>query len=304
MVQRKSKLVEIVENEMKILLTGGTGQFGKSFLNQPSSHVIYAPNRNELNLAKKDDVFEALESFMPEVVINSSAWTDVPGAELNPGKAYEANLIGVEALLMATSRIDAKFIQLSTDYVFDGESPEPYLEDSKKNPLSIYGKSKSQAEDLVLEKYLEHSYVIRTSWLYSKYRRNFVKTILQKLLVDRESISVVDDQFGCPTLADDLVQAISIFYENDIKTGVYHFANSGSTSWYLFAKEIAMTSGEDPDRIVPIKTSVTESIVQRPIFSVLNTDKFQRVTGMKPPSWKNSLKDSITGIRLSLESEK
>lgn len=297
-------MVEIVKSQVRILLTGGTGQFGKSFLNVPSRHVIYAPNRNELNLASKDKVLELLESFMPEVVINSGAWTDVPGAELHPAKAYETNLIGVEALLMATSRVNAKFIQLSTDYVFDGESSEPYVENSKKNPLSIYGKSKSQAEDLILEKYLDHAYVIRTSWLYSKYGKNFVKTISQKLLADRESISVVDDQFGCPTLADDLVRGISSFYEDEIETGVYHFANSGSTSWYLFAREIAIAICEDPDRIVPIKTLASESKVQRPIFSVLSTDKFQRATGVKPPSWKNSLRESITEIILALESEK
>jgi dTDP-4-dehydrorhamnose reductase len=297
-------MVEIVKNQVRILLTGGTGQFGKSFLNQPSSHVVYAPDRNELDLANKDKVLESLKSFMPEVVINSGAWTDVPGAELNPAKVYETNVIGVEALLMATSTVNAKFIQLSTDYVFDGESSEPYVENSKKNPLSIYGKSKSEAEDLILEKYLDNAYVIRTSWLYSKYGRNFVKTILQKLLADREGISVVNDQFGCPTLADDLVRGISSFYQNDIETGVYHFANSGSTSWYLFAREIAISIGEDPDRIMPVKTEATESNVQRPFFSVLSTEKFQRATGMKPPSWKNSLRDSITQIRMAIESEK
>jgi dTDP-4-dehydrorhamnose reductase len=132
-------MVEIVKNQVRILLTGGTGQFGKSFLNQPSSHLVYAPDRNELDLANKDKVLESLKSFMPEVVINSGAWTDVPGAELNPAKVYETNVIGVEALLMATSTVNAKFIQLSTDYVFDGESSEPYVENSKKNPLSIYG---------------------------------------------------------------------------------------------------------------------------------------------------------------------
>jgi dTDP-4-dehydrorhamnose reductase len=296
-------MVEIVKDQVRILLTGGTGQFGKSFLNQPSSHVVYAPDRNELDLANKDKVLESLKSFMPEVVINSGAWTDVPGAELNPAKVYETNVIGVEALLMATSTVNAKFIQLSTDYVFDGESSEPYVENSKKNPLSIYGKSKSEAEDLILEKYLDNAYVIRTSWLYSEYGRNFVKTILQKLLADREGISVVNDQFGCPTLADDLVRGISSFYQNDIETGVYHFANSGFTSWYLFAREIAISIGQDPDRIIPMKTVATESNVQRPIFSVLSTEKFQRATGIKPPSWKNSLRDSITQIRMALESE-
>ena len=304
MVQRKSKLVELVENKVRIFLTGGTGQFGKTFLDQTSGHVIFAPKRNELNLSKKVDVLEALESFMPDVVINASAWTDVPGAELSPGKAYEANLISVESLLFATSKIQAKFIQLSTDYVFDGKSPEPYLEDSKKNPLSIYGESKSQAEDLILENYLDSSYVIRTSWLYSKYRKNFVKTILRKLVLDHENIWVVEDQFGCPTLADDLVQAIYTFCEDDFKTGIYHFANSGSTSWYSFAREIAECSGEDPDRILPIKSPVSGNFVQRPIFSALNTEKFQKVTGMKPALWEDSLRESISGIRMSLESEK
>ncbi len=297
-------MVEIVKKQVRILLTGGSGQFGKSFLNQPSNHVVYAPDRNELDLANKDKVLESLISFMPEVVINSGAWTDVPGAELNPTKVYETNVIGVEALLMATSIVNAKFIQLSTDYVFDGESSEPYVENSKKNPLSIYGKSKSEAEDLILERYLDNAYVIRTSWLYSKYRRNFVKTILEKLLADREGISVVDDQFGCPTLADDLVRGISKIYQNDIETGVYHFANSGSTSWYFFAREIAISIGEDPERIIPIKTVATESSVQRPTFSVLNTEKFQRATGIKPPTWKESLRDSITQIKMALESEK
>jgi len=296
--------VEIVETKMRIFLTGGTGQFGKSFLNHPSNHIIYAPTRNELNLLKKSEVLKVVESFMPDVVINASAWTNVAEAELNPKITYEANLTGVESLLLASKNIHAKFIQLSTDYVFDGKSTKPYLEDSKKNPLSIYGASKSLAEDFIVGNYIENSYIVRTSWLYSAYGNNFVKTILRKLLSDKENVFVVDDQYGCPTLAQDLVQAICTFCEDDIKSGIYHFTNLGSTSWHLFAREIALSAGENPDRVIPIKTPVDREIVERPFFSVLSTNKFETATGKRPPSWEDSLRDSFKGIRMSVESEK
>lgn len=288
---------------MRILLTGGTGQLGQTILHQFSNCDLYAPARDSLDLTSQESVKSTFSTFRPDVIINTAAWTDVPLAEQQSASTLQANLNAVENLAQAGAQSGARFIQISTDFVFDGFTTIPYEEDSKKNPLSVYGKSKSQAEDYLLSEYPERSYILRTSWLYSRYRKNFVKTILRKLIMQSEKIEVVSDQFGCPTLAKDLANAVEIFSKKSFEPGIYHFANSGVTSWHLFAKTIAQFTDLNPERVVPVATEPSKALVTRPTFSALSTRKYSLVTGELPPAWQESLLGELSRIRNQVESE-
>jgi dTDP-4-dehydrorhamnose reductase len=289
---------------MKILLLGGSGQFGQTFLNQVLNQVIFSPTRKELDLETRSGIEEIFESFLPDIVINASAWTNVVEAENQPEKAFKINLDGTEALALEAAKYESKFIHLSTDFVFDGNSKIPYTESSTKNPLSVYGESKSRAEEILLSTYPENSYIIRTSWLYSQYRNNFVKSILSKLMHSGENIPVVNDQIGSPTSCLDLVNAIKFFLTNSPEPGTYHISNTGETSRSDFASTIARLSGFESDRIMGVKTSTSFQSVQRPFYSALDSGKYQAVSGQKIPHWEDSLRASMKQILHQVESER
>jgi dTDP-4-dehydrorhamnose reductase len=288
---------------MRIFLTGGTGQLGRTFRERFPDHDISAPTRNELDLLNTKDVEAKIAHFKPEIVINTAAWTDVQRAESSSIEAMEINFDSVKNLVDLALMHGSRFIQMSTDFVFDGQTTNPYAEDGVKNPLSNYGVSKSMAEDYINATYSENAFIIRTSWLYSSHRNNFVKSILRNLLRSDSKIQVVNDQFGSPTFSGDLAHALNNFCVKDLDPGIYHYANNGVTSWYLFAREIADYSGFDPARIIPTSTQAVEHIVKRPKFSALDTTKYSTVIGERPPSWQESLMRSLPKIRASAESE-
>ena len=288
---------------MRIFLTGGTGQLGLTFLESFPEYEISAPTRNELDLLNTKDVKAKIAHFKPEIVINTAAWTDVPRAESSSIEAMEINFDSVKNLVDSALMQGSTFIQVSTDFVFDGHASKPYAENGVKNPISNYGLSKSMAEDYINATYRENAFIIRTSWLYSSYRSNFVKSILRKLLGSDSEIQVVNDQFGSPTFSGDLAHALNNFCSKDLDPGIYHYANDGVTSWYLFAREIADFSGFNPARIIPTSTQAIEHIVKRPKFSALDTTKYSTVIGERPPSWQESLKRALPKIRTSAESE-
>ncbi len=288
---------------MRILLTGGSGQLGRSILDQFSNCELHAPTRKSLDVTSTESINSALATFKPDVIINAAAWTNVPKAEECPDEALKLNVNAVEKLAIAGNKIGAKFVQISTDYVFDGKSSIPYQEDSAKNPLSVYGSSKSLAEDFLLSEFPLNSYIIRTSWLYSKYGNNFVKSILKKLIADESELEVVNDQQGSPTLARDFACALEIICKHELTPGVYHFANSGKTTWYSFAQRIAEYSNLNSGKIVPAKSIFSEYQVKRPAFSVLDTSKYLRASGSTPPNWEKSLEAEITLILAEVERE-
>lgn len=288
---------------MRILLTGGSGQLGRTILDQFSNCQLYAPTRKTLDVTSKESVISVLSAFKPDVIINTAAWTNVPKAEECPDEALNLNVTAVENLACAGEKIGAKFVQISTDYVFDGKSSIPYQEDSAKNPISVYGSSKSLAEDFLLSEFPLQSYIIRTSWLYSKYGGNFVKSILKKLIADESELEVVNDQYGSPTRARDLAFALEIFCKKEVNPGVYHFANSGKTTWYLFAQRIAEYSSLNSRKVVPVKSVFYENQVKRPAFSVLDTSKYFEATGITPPNWERSLEAEITLILAEVKRE-
>jgi dTDP-4-dehydrorhamnose reductase len=296
-------MVEHSKISMKILLTGGTGQLGKTILDQFADCEFYVLNRGTMDFAHQESILSVVSEFVPDVIINAAAWTNVEKAEICPEETLQINLGLVEMLVHANASVGARIIQISTDYVFDGQNSIPYVEDSLKNPLSVYGLSKSLAEDFLLSEYPKNSFIVRTSWLYSKHRSNFVKTILKTLMNDDRHIEVVSDQFGSPTLAKDLSYALSLLCEGDYEPGVYHFANSGVASWHSFAHTLAEYANQDPKRVIPVETTALKNLVRRPTYSVLNTSKFSAATGHTPPSWRESLMGEISGIRREIERE-
>jgi dTDP-4-dehydrorhamnose reductase len=296
--------VGATEKAMKILLFGGSGQLGKTLLEQDVNHELISVSRQEFDLETQLGIGKVFQNFSPDVVINAAAWTDVVNAEKNRDKAFKINADGTRAVAEEAAKYGAKFIHVSTDFVFDGTSTIPYVETSKKNPISSYGESKSKSEDILLSVYSKNSYVIRTSWLYSKHRSNFVKSILAKLLADEEQIPVVSDQIGSPTWCGDLASAITLFSARSMEPGVYHFANTGETSRSNFAENIARLAGFAPDRIKGIQTDTGSDQVRRPSYSVLDSRKFQLASKHEIPSWEHSLENSIQEILKQVEAER
>ena len=206
-------------------------------------------------------------------------------------KAYEINAQGAKNLAIVCSVQDAILIQISTDFVFDGEKTEPYTETDVAKPISVYGASKLEGEEEI-KKTLETYFILRTSWLYSEYGTNFMKTML-KLAETRDEISVVSDQIGTPTYAGDLADVIlKIITSNTKSFGLYHYSNEGVASWYDFAKAIFEASNIEI-KLNPIKTSAYPTPAKRPLFSVMEKTKIKETLNIEIPFWRESLKKAI-----------
>ena len=286
---------------MKILVTGATGQLGQEFMQLAKDlpwQFIYSSTRHLdlLDLPKVADYIR-FESF--DYILNFAAYTAVDKAESEPDKAFALNADAVFNMVQAAEWVGTKIIHISTDYVFDGRKCQPYTEIDPVNPLSIYGKSKAKGEQFVLN--YHGGMVIRTSWLYSHYGNNFVKTML-RLARERETITVVYDQIGTPTYAGDLAAAIlhvldwGINRQMPFPSGeIFHFSNEGVASWYDFAREIFDLAHIKVD-LQPIETKQFPRPAQRPFYSVLSKDKFKKIFKFSIPHWKDSLKTLIKDL--------
>lgn len=277
----------------KWLITGAGGQLGQEFANLFENAVeFYAFNSSELDVTDNNSIENAINLVKPTHILNCAAWTNVEKAEDNHSEVFRVNVHGVWNLASLAKKLGIHLTHFSTDYVFDGQKRTPYETHDLKNPLSVYGLSKSRGEDAINDVNPDGTLIIRTSWLYSAHGSNFVKTIL-RLEQERETISVVDDQIGQPTSATDLANfVIKILGQRDL-TGTYHACNSGSASWYEFAKTILELNGKDPFRVLPIKSSEYPQTAKRPSYSVLNLEKW-RAVGIDPmQSWQNALSDTF-----------
>ena len=254
---------------MKILITGSKGQLGLAFQRQTTSHEIICCDRSQLNIEDKEEVRRLIKLERPDIIINCAAFTDVDGCEIHCKKAMSVNGHSVGFLSAAAAEVDAKLVQISTDYVFDGLKDSPYLESDTPNPLSIYGESKLLGEQLAGKDAL----IIRTSWIMSNDGKNMLRTILN-LLEKEGDIFFVNDQKGCPTFTDDLAPVILSLIQKDL-SGIFHITNSGEVSWYQFAAEVARLSGADVERVKPISTSelTPKRLAKRPMNSVLENKK-------------------------------
>ena len=282
---------------MTILVTGGNGQLGRTLMDvsEGSGHRFIFSDRKgvdgmlSLDITDRAAVDAAVRKYDVDVIINCAGYTDVEKAESEEGIAFEVNAAAVALLAEAAKEADASLIHISTDYVFDGRCSEPYGEDAEPAPLSAYGRSKFAGELAVLASGCRHI-IIRTSWLYSEYGRNFVKTILTKS-AERPVLKVVSDQVGTPTYAGDLAEFIMTLLEPDniCKTGIYNYTNEGVCSWYDLACEVCELSGNLCE-IMPCKTGEYPVKAVRPHYSVLDKSKVKSVFGASIPYWKDSLR--------------
>lgn len=265
---------------MKILLTGAKGQLGQCFIDRvPKQWDVKATDSSELDISHLESVEGVIKEYNPDVIVNAVAYTLVDKAEQEKDIAYKVNAIGPKNLATAAKKIGAHFFHVSTDYVFNGEATTPYLETDKTNPLGVYGQTKLEGEMAVLGDYPKKSIIIRTSWVYSEYGNNFVKTMI-RLAKEKEVLNIVDDQIGCPTYAGDIANTIIALINSNISSGLYHFSGTTVMSWFDFAKMIIDTAYnlnvlKNKPVINPIKSSEYLTQAKRPYYSVLNCEKIK-----------------------------
>lgn len=282
-----------------VLITGANGQLGNEFkklsMQSPVNYIF--TDLQELDITNKAAIKEFFKAQQINYVVNCAAYTNVDKAESDIENAYLVNSIGPKNLMEICQKNFLPLIHISTDYVFDGKSSIPYREESPTNPINIYGKSKLEGEQNIVK--YEKSLILRTSWLYSTYGNNFVKTIL-KLAKEKDSIEVVYDQIGSPTYAEDLALFIDNLLQKNFKsgyelTGIYHFSNEGVCSWYDFAIQI-IKQIHSKTKIKPIQTEKLKRPAQRPHFSVLDKQKIKEKLQIEIPHWTESLEKCLKNL--------
>lgn len=286
---------------MNILVTGAKGQLGSEINNlkkNPKNNYYFAGKEN-LDITDIKSIRKYISNNEINIIINCAAYTAVEKAEKEFKKADLVNHIAVKNLADVAKENDVSLIHISTDYVFGGERNEPFDENDVVNPLGVYGKTKYAGEQAI-KKIGCKAIIIRTSWLYSFFGNNFVKTII-KLISEKDQIKVVYDQIGSPTYARDLAKFIIHIIETKKyigNEGLYHFTNEGVTSWYDFAIEIAQLARNTKCKILPCRSAEFPVKVKRPAYSVLDKAKIKKVFDIEIPYWKESLKRCINRLCL------
>ncbi|MGB8192456.1 MAG: dTDP-4-dehydrorhamnose reductase [Chitinophagaceae bacterium] len=274
-----------------ILITGANGQLGNEFRTletQYPEHKFIFLSRQELSINDAEQVKQVFTHHHADWCVNCAAYTAVDKAESEKEEAISINATAAGTLAGVCAELGTRFIHISTDYVFDGSSAQPYKEDDATGPINMYGHSKLQGEQLVLKNNPD-AIIIRTSWVYSFFGNNFVKTMM-RLMKDRESINVVSDQVGSPTYAADLAEAIMQIINKDTAqaSGIFHYSNEGQISWYEFAQAIKEIIGSNC-KVNPIPSSQYPTPAKRPEFSLLDKSKISATFGLQIPEWKKSL---------------
>jgi len=284
---------------VNILVTGANGQLGSEFRAIARDYPalsFHFTDVEELNITNDHDVRAFFDQYEPDVVINCAGYTAVDKAEEEPEKAIWLNKEGVTVLAEMCDRFDSYLIHISTDYVFDGKTNRPYREDDIPSPISVYGISKLDGEEAMMA-CLQKGLIIRTSWLYSSFGHNFVKTIIRNCRENRE-LNVVNDQVGTPTYARDLAHTIMKVLPAAISQQeilLLNYSNEGSCSWYEFAIAIAELAGI-PCKINPVTSGESPAKAPRPVYSVLDKSLIRERFGIIIPDWKISLKKCIESI--------
>lgn len=276
---------------MSWLITGGSGQLGIAVSQELSERGILfdALSSSDLDITDAERVKDTIFDLNPSVVVNCAAWTDVDGAEKSEAQAFRVNAEGAENVAIAAKACGAKLVHISTDYVFSGESELAWKTDDNRGPRSAYGRTKLAGEERVLGTYPERSLLIRTAWLYSPWKKNFLKTVLRLASENSTQIRMVNDQMGQPTSAIDLAIRIIQVAESPLESGVFHGTNSGAATWFDFASEIMRFSGNDQMRLKPVSSSELEQVAPRPKFSVLDHSAWTSY-GFRPmQDWKLAL---------------
>jgi dTDP-4-dehydrorhamnose reductase len=283
-----------------ILVTGADGQLGNELrllnLQFPYCQFLFA-TREQMDITIADDIKKYFDGHSIEFCVNCAAYTAVDKAETEEEAAFSLNTAGVATLAKVCCENNTQLIHISTDYVFDGTATKPYTETDPTNPVSAYGRSKLKGEAEAVA-HCPSTIIIRTAWLYSSFKNNFVKTML-RMMKERDSLNVVSDQFGCPTYAADLAMAIMQIINSGKSLenpGIYHYSNAGITNWYEFALEIKKLSGSNC-MVNAISTAGYPTAAKRPAWSVLDTTKIKETFNIDIPDWKSSLAKCMALLR-------
>lgn len=278
---------------MKIGVTGANGQLGCSLRKIASEYpldIFVFSDLPETDITDKAGIKAWTEANELEIIVNCAAYTAVDKAESEADYAWKINALGPALLAEVCAEKNIGLVHISTDYVFDGRAETPYTEEHATHPLGVYGSTKRQGEQAIEESGCS-ALILRTSWLYSEFGHNFVKTML-RLGSEKESLRVVDDQIGCPTYATNLARAIITLITRGVSGyNVYHYCDEGITTWYDFARMIFILS-ENPIPVAPIDTADYPTPAQRPAYSVLDIAKI-RQAGVTTPYWVDSLKECL-----------
>ena len=274
----------------RILVTGAQGQLGSELqviLAEEEGLECHFLGRQQLPLDQLFIIQDILGMYQPDIIIHTAGYTAVDQAESEPQLADTVNHLASEEIAQYCRLHGAKLIAISTDYVFDGQSATPLREEAPTAPINQYGISKLRGEQAI-QKWAPDSIIIRTAWLYSSFGNNFVKT-MQRLMQERDSLNIVDDQIGSPTHARDLAKAIRKIIQSGIwQAGIYHYSNEGQTSWYGFAQAIRQHIGSTCE-IKPIASSQYPTPAKRPAYSLLDKSKIKHTFGVEVPLWEESL---------------
>lgn len=278
------------------LVTGAGGMLGRDVLEVLSGDDVTGLTRAELDITDAAAVSAAVSGV--DVVVNAAAWTDVDGAEAAEEAATRTNGLGPRVLAEACRAAGARLVQVSTDYVFDGQASTPYAEDAPLAPRSAYGRSKAAGERAVRDALPDAAYVVRTAWLYGEHGGSFVRTML-RLEAEKETLDVVDDQRGQPTWSLDVARQIAALARAEAPAGTYHATSSGETTWCGLARAVFEELGADPSRVRPTTTDRFPRPAPRPAYSVLGHDAWRRA-GLEPiGDWRARLAQAFPRLRSS-----
>ena len=281
---------------MVVLVTGANGQLGQAIRfvagNYPNIHFVFCSS-SDLDITNKENCYSVFNKETPDFCINTAAYTAVDKAESETQKAHLINCIGAKNLAETCKEFNAKLIHISTDFVFDGLKNAPYNETDLTSPKGVYGQTKLDGE-IAIQEVFDAYFIIRTSWVYSQFGNNFMKTML-RLASERDSLSVVSDQIGTPTNAVDIAECLlTIITQHPTPNtqhlfGIYNFSNEGQCSWFDFAKKIFEINQVKID-LTPIPTTQFPTPAERPKYSVLDKTKIQSVFGVEIKSWEESFR--------------
>jgi len=280
---------------LKVFITGANGQVGWELQRTaPEGVDVIAINSNELDITHREQVEQLFALHKPDWIINAAAYTAVDKAEEEPEKAHAVNATGAENLALSAKAHNARMIQISTDFVFDGTQSTHYKPGDTPNPINVYGKTKWEGEKAVQQALGDKAIIVRTSWVYSSHGNNFVKTML-RLMQERDELGIVSDQIGTPTYAKGLAEFLWLLTRKEKVKGIYHYSDAGVASWYDFAVAImeeGFASGklEKLLNIVPICSSQYPTSAQRPSCSVLDRTVILKEIGVESVHWRDALR--------------
>jgi dTDP-4-dehydrorhamnose reductase len=285
-----------------LLVIGAKGMLGRDLVgvlhSSFSNDEVVGWDIEEIDIQKEEESVFKIGKLRPNIVIHVAAYTDVDGCERDEEKAFAVNAEGTKYVALAASRCQAKLIYLSTDYVFDGNKREPYVESDPPHPLNVYGRSKWQGEQYVQD-LVKNGLIIRTQWLYGRYGKNFVTSILQQAR-EKKMFSIVNDQIGSPTYTVDLAKAISVLIQFNAQ-GIFHVANSDRCTWFTFGKAILNLLGMNEVKVIPISSEKLDRPAVRPSYSVFNCQKLKEKAGLTLRPWSEALKDYLATYRLTID---